>query len=73
LSGNFGQVQAQDVECDRQGKVKLPQGVAKERRISIEEEEMRHGRKSRSQRINGYKRHILRDLNPRLPITESVF
>jgi hypothetical protein len=24
---------------------------------------MRHGRKSRSQRINGYKRHVLRDLN----------
>ncbi len=37
--------------------------MAKERRISIEEEEMRHGRKSRSQRINGYKRHVLRDLD----------
>jgi hypothetical protein len=57
------QVKAQDVEFDDQGVVKLRQGVAKERRISIEEEEMRHGRKSRSQRINGYKRHVLRDLN----------
>ena len=37
--------------------------MAKEQRISIEEEEMRHGRKSRSQRINGYKRHVLRDLD----------
>lgn len=57
------QVKAQDVEIDDQGIVKLRQGVAKERRISIQEEEMRHGRKSRSQRINGYKRHVLRDLN----------
>lgn len=57
------QVKAQDIEFDDQGVVKLRQGVAKERRISIEEEEMRHGRKSRSQRINGYKRHVLRDLN----------
>lgn len=57
------QVKAQDVEIDDQGIVKLRQGVAKERRISIQEEEMRHGRKSRSQRINGYKRHVLHDLN----------
>lgn len=56
-------MQAQDVEFDSKGQAKLRQGVAKERRISIEEEEMRHGRKNRSQRINGYKRHVLRDLD----------
>ncbi len=61
--GKAQQVKAQDVEFDDQGVVKLRHGVAKERRISIEEEDMRHGRKSRSQRINGYKRHVLRDLN----------
>ena len=43
--------------------MKLKRGVAKERRISIEDEEMRHGRKSKSQRFDGYKRHILRDLD----------
>jgi len=43
------------------GSVKLRSGVAKERRISIEDEDMRHGRKSRSQKIDGYKRHVLRD------------
>jgi len=45
------------------GEVKLRQGVAQERRISVEDEEMRHGRKSRSQRFDGYKRHVLRDLD----------
>lgn len=39
------------------------QDVARARRISIEDAEMRHGRKSRSQRVDGYKRHVLRDLD----------
>lgn len=37
--------------------------MAPDRRISIEDGDMRHGRKSRSQRFNGYKRHVLRDLD----------
>lgn len=41
---------------------KLRKAVAKDRRISIEDEDMRHGRKSRSQKIDGYKRHVLKDL-----------
>ncbi len=57
------QIEAQDVEVDAHGEIKLLSGVAKERRISIEDEEMRHGRKSKSQRFDGYKRHILRDLD----------
>jgi hypothetical protein len=57
------QVKAQDVTFGPQGQASLVKGVAKERRISIEDPEMRHGRKSRSQKINGYKRHVLRDLD----------
>jgi len=57
------QVEAQDVVKTPQGISTLRQGVAPDRRISIEDEEMRHGRKSRSQLIDGYKRHILRDLD----------
>lgn len=57
------QVCAQDVEMDAAGQARLRQGVAPERRISVEEAEMRHGRKSRSQRVDGYKRHVLRDLD----------
>ncbi|MEG4230382.1 hypothetical protein QUA35_29880 [Microcoleus sp. N9_B2] len=37
--------------------------MAKDRRISIEDPDMRHGRKSSSQKINGYKRHVLKDLD----------
>jgi hypothetical protein len=41
----------------------LRRGVARDRRISIEDGEMRHGRKSKAQRFDGYKRHALRDLD----------
>ncbi len=53
----------QDVELDENGKPRLINGVAKDRRISIEDAEMRHGRKSRSVRVDGYKRHVLHDLD----------
>ena len=57
------QIKTQDVELDEQGVVKLQKGVAKNRRITIEDQEMRHGRKNRSTRFDGYKRHILKDLD----------
>jgi hypothetical protein len=41
----------------------LRRGVAKDRRISVEDGNMRHGRKSRSVLFDGYKRHVLRDLD----------
>jgi hypothetical protein len=53
---------AQNVTLDSQGVPTLIQGVATDRRISIEDADMRHGRKSRSKKIDGYKRHILKDL-----------
>jgi DDE family transposase/transposase-like protein DUF772 len=60
------QVRDQDVEALPEHVIRLRQGVAKERRISVEDGQMRHGRKSRSQRVDGYKRHVLRDLDSRL-------
>jgi Transposase DDE domain len=57
------QVKVQDVEVDENGKESLIKGVAKDRRISVEDSEMRHGRKSRSVRVDGYKRHVLHDLD----------
>jgi hypothetical protein len=57
------QVQEQDVEVDEKGKTRLIKGVAKDRRISVEDSEMRHGRKSRSVWVDGYKRHVLHDLD----------
>ena len=57
------QVCAQDVTSSAEGKPSLRKGVAENRRISVEDDQMRHGRKSRSQLIDGYKRHVLRDLD----------
>jgi hypothetical protein len=56
-------VKEQDVQLAKNHKVHLIKGVAKDRRISIEDAQMRHGRKSRSVRVDGYKRHVLHDLD----------
>ena len=56
-------VQEQDVQLDENNKAHLIKGVAKDRRTSVEDAEMRHGRKSRSVRVDGYKRHVLHDLD----------
>ena len=45
------------------GTPQLQQGVARNRRLSIEDPPMRQGRKSRWQRVDGYKRHVLRALD----------
>jgi len=57
------QIETQDVEEAADGSPKLRQKVAKDRRISIEDEDMRHGRKSKSQKFNGFKRHVAKDLD----------
>lgn len=56
-------VREQDLEFTSDGRTRIRQGVAPDRRISVEEAEMRHGRKSRSKRFDGYKEHIARDLD----------
>jgi phage anti-repressor protein len=60
------QIKQQNIEVNDQGKAVLRQGVAPNRRISISDPHMRHGRKSRRQRIDGYKQHILKDLDSQL-------
>jgi transposase len=59
--GAAHQVRAQDVERAENGVVALGRGVARERRIAIEEAALRHGRQSRRQRIDGYKRQVWQD------------
>jgi transposase len=56
------QVRDQDVDLAGPAPA-LRRGVAEDRRISIEDPDMRHGRKSRSVLFDGYKRHVLRDLD----------
>jgi len=56
--------QVRDQDVDRSGPAPaLRRGVARDRRISIEDGQMRHGRKSRSVLFDGYKRHVMRDLD----------
>ncbi len=56
-------VKEQDIEEPADGSPALRRGVARERLISVEDPQMRHGRKSRSVRFDGYKRHVLKDLD----------
>lgn len=62
----------QDLEPDPNGGGKIKLGVARERQISISDSEMRHGRKSASRTINGYKQHIAIDLNSELVLATCV-
>jgi len=56
-------VAEQDVEPDPDGSgPRIKKGVEPDRQISIHDPDMRHGRKSKSKRFNGYKRHLLMDL-----------
>jgi hypothetical protein len=51
---------------------RLLQGVANDRLISLADREMRHGRKSTTQRINGYKRYVSSDLDDGLMLAAAV-
>jgi hypothetical protein len=66
------QVRDQDTVVGADGIAGLRQGVAKDRRISIEDPQMRHGRKTKSVRIDGYKRHVLTDLDTELVCAVGV-
>jgi hypothetical protein len=56
-------IQAQDLEPPPNGQgVRRREGVAPQRRGSIEDAERRPGRKSKHKRFNGYKRHLATDL-----------
>lgn len=46
--------------------VVIRRGVAEDRRVSVEDAEMRHGRKSKTKRFNGFKEHIATDIDSEL-------
>jgi hypothetical protein len=68
------QIVGQDTEPDPEGGggVRIRDGVAKDRRISITDGEMRHGRKSKSSRVDGYKRHLAVDIESKLIVAAAV-
>lgn len=52
-------VARQDVTLGPDGRVEMVQGTAKDRILSVHDPEMRHGRKTASKKVDGYKGHIL--------------
>jgi hypothetical protein len=67
------QIIGQDLEPDPggSGRLRIRQGV-EDRRVSSEDKEMRHGRKTKSKRFNGYKRHLAIDLDTLLVLAVAV-
>lgn len=67
------QIRTQDIErTSRTGTPRIIDGVARDRRVSIEDAEMRHGRKSKSYAFSGYKRHIATDLDTGLIVAAAI-
>lgn len=62
----------QDTEPKSQGGYRIRKGVAPDRIISISDPDMRHGRKSSSQTIKGYKRYDVCDLDSGLTLGACV-
>lgn len=63
----LAQIRGQDLEPDPSGGgSRIRDGVAKDRRVSINDPQMRHGRKSKTRAFNGYKSHLAADLDTRL-------
>ena len=69
----LAQVLKQDLEPDPNGGgQRIREGVAQDRRISITDPDMRHGRKSKSNLINGYKQHLAADLDRGLVLSCAI-
>lgn len=66
-------IREQDLEPDPSGKgQRVRQGVAKDRRVSVRDPEMRHGRKTKTRTFNGYKSHLAVDLDTTLVLACDV-
>lgn len=69
----LAQLRDQDLEPDPEGGgPRVRRGVAPDRRISIEDPDMRHGRKSKSQTIKGFKSHLAADVDTNLIVACGV-
>jgi hypothetical protein len=70
----LAQIRGQDLDPDPNdgSRVRIREGVAAERRVSIEDPDMRHGRKSKTKRFNGYKRHLAVDIDTNLILAGAI-
>lgn len=63
----------QDLEPDPStGRRRIRQGVARDRMPSLGDKEMRHGRKNKTRPFNGFKRHFLTLLEPKMIVAATV-
>jgi hypothetical protein len=62
----------QDIEPDPAGGYRVKIGVAVDRQVTVEDPEARHGRKSKSKRFDGFKRHIAIDLDSGMIVAAEV-
>ena len=65
-------VMEQNIDPSPEGGSRIKRGTVPDRRISISDQDMRHGRKSSSRTINGFKQHIAVDLESKLILATSV-
>ncbi len=69
----LAQLRAQDLDPEPPGGTpRIRKGVAEDRRVSVEDPDMRHGRKSKSKRFNGFKSHIAMDMDTDLILACAV-
>lgn len=62
----------QNIDPDPNGGSQVKEGTVADRQISIVDNEMRHGRKSSSRTIDGFKQHIAVDMDLNLILATSV-
>ena len=68
----LGRILDQDVDDGDDGQPGIRQGVARDRVVSVVDPEMRHGRKSHSQRVDGYKAHVVTDHDTELILSVAA-
>ncbi|WP_394823791.1 IS1182 family transposase [Pendulispora albinea] len=67
------QLREQDLEPEPpDNKPRIRKGTAEDRRVSVEDKDMRHGHKSKAKRFNGYKGHIACDLDTNLIVACAI-
>jgi hypothetical protein len=64
--------EAQNTTVSEATTLQIADRVAEDRQISVSDPEMRHGRKSKTERIQGYKRYVASDLDQRLVLSVAV-
>jgi hypothetical protein len=70
---DLDRVVRQDTESDPDGTGRrIKKGTAPDRTISLGDKQMRHGRKSKTKRIDGYKRYTSVDLDSKLTLATCV-